>query len=133
MKQIEEILKESLIDLNGMNYSPFSKQGFDEYKEQISKFIIRLYDESIRNSKKSKSDVINKQHINDAVNYFSKINKFRFSDFLNLIGGLFLGSTISFVITTINSSISFSTETIIIHISLGIIGSFILGYNLSKE
>jgi len=133
MKIIENVLKESLSDLSSINYSPFSKQGFEEYKTQVAKFIVRLYDESIRNSKKNNSDIVNKKHIDDAVNYISTINKYKFSNLLNTIGGLLMGSTITFLISTANSNINYSVEELTIHIVLGLVGSFILGYNLSKE
>lgn len=133
MKQIEDLLKESIIDMTNANYFPFSEQGYEEYKEQISKFIIRLYDESMRNSKKNNSDLINKKHISDAVNYISTISKYKFSNFLNTIGGLLIGSTITFVFSAFDPNINYSVGTMSVFILLGVIGSFILGYNLSKE
>jgi hypothetical protein len=133
MKPIEDILKETLSDISSKNYSPFSKQGFEEYKVQISKFIIRLYDESIRNSKRNNSDIITMTHISDAVNYISNINKFRFSNLLNTVGGIFIGSTLTFLLSVISTNVNYSSEMVIVYILIGIVGSFILGYNLSKE
>lgn len=133
MKDIENVINNIEIEAKELNNNPFTKQGFTEYRRQISEYIFQLYEESLRLSKRDKSDVISGSYVIEAVSNLRKKNKSKYINIINTIGGLLIGTTFTNIVSILVKKDQTSSLEIIITVSSGIIGAFLLGFYLFKE
>lgn len=133
MQELENAIRDAYLDLNTIDTASFSEGAFSSFRQQIVQFIIQLFDESLRAAKRTKADTVSPSHIETAANHLVKKSKSKKEQLLNTVGGLFLGSTISntFAITMLNAE--YSAMGILLTVLFGILGSFLLGYNLSRD
>ena len=133
MKEIEDALKKAYFELEKINISPFSVNGFNRFRLEISSFIIQFFTESYKNAKRTKTDTISSKHVEDAIEYLTMHKKFKYANLFNTLAGLFLGSALTFLIAIATQNIQFSFTTVFVYMIFGITGSFLLGYNMFKQ
>lgn len=132
MKELEKVIKEAYINLESVEETPFSDKGFIEFRNQISQFIIQLFDESFRIARRSNVEIVSPTHIKTASNNIKKTNSTRTS-ILKTLGGLLLGASLSNILSISFYSVSYSPIHLILTILFGITGSFLLGFNLFRS
>jgi sensor histidine kinase YesM len=133
MEELEKVIKAAYLELESIEKSPFSDEGFIEFRQKISQYIIQLFDESIRTARKSNIEIVSPTHVENASNYLIKKQHSKKNTILSTIGGLLLGTAFSNILSISIYSIKYSTFNIILTIFFAIIGSFLLGLYLSKE
>ncbi len=133
MSEIEKILKDVEYTIQNVAHEPFTKKAFGKFKEQIGVFISSLYIESQKTAKRHKTDNISETHVATASSYLIKNNNSKVSKFLGVLGGAFLGATLSNILAMTVLGQTYSTLGIIVTICLGVIGSFLIGINIMKE
>jgi len=133
MKDLDNALKDAYLNLETDDHSPFSIDGYRELKIKISELIVQLFDESIRTAKRSKVEIVSPPHVQKAADYLVKKPHSKKSSLINIVGGLFLGATLSNIISMIVYSGEYPKVAIFITIVLGIAGAFMLGINLAKD
>lgn len=133
MNEIEKILKDVDHTISNIAKSPFSKKGFEKYKDKIAVYISSLYVESQKTAKRHKADNVSESHVEHASSYLIKNNDSKVSKLLGILGGTFLGATISNLLAMTVLGQTFETLGLVITIILGILGSFLIGINLMKE
>ncbi len=133
MTEIERILEDVEFTTAYIAKEPFTKQAFDKFKEKIGIYISSLYIESQKTAKRHKADNISESHIYLASEYLIKNKDSKISKLLGILGGTFLGATVSNLLAMTVLGQTFETLGLITTIILGIIGSFLIGINLMKE
>ena len=133
MKELENVIKAAYLELESKEKSPFSNEGFIEFRQKISQYIIQLFDESIRNARRSDIEIVSPTHVKNASNYLIKKKNSKKTTILKTIGGLLLGSSLSNIYSISIYSINYSTFNILLTIFFAITGSFLLGLHLFKE
>lgn len=112
---------------------PFTKKAFAKFKERVGVYISALYIESLKTAKRHQADNISEIHVDTASEYLIKNNRSKVSKLLGILGGTFLGATISNLLAMTALNQTYNTIGIITTIFLGIVGSFLIGINLMKE
>jgi len=133
MTEIERILKDVEFTTTYIAKEPFTKQAFDKFREKIGIYISSLYVESQKIAKRHKADNISESHIDLASEYLIKNKAGRISKLLGILGGTFLGATVSNLLAMTVLGQTYETLGLVITIILGIIGSFLIGINLMRE
>lgn len=133
MTEIERILKDVEFTTTHIAKEPFTKQAFDKFKEKIGVYISSLYVESQKTAKRHKADNISESHIDLASEYLIKNKDSKISKLLGILGGTFLGATVSNLLAMTILGQTYETLGLVVTIILGIIGSFLIGINLMKE
>ena len=82
-----QALKQAEDALAGTNPEPFSPKAFDALKRAISWFITELVEESIKVSKRHRSDNVAESHVETAVRYLVGDAPVRIFRHLGTIGG----------------------------------------------
>lgn len=133
MTELERIIKDVEFTTQNIANEPFSKKAFDKFKERIGIYISALYIESLKTAKRHKTDNISESHVETASSYLIKNSENKFSKLLGILGGTFLGATISNILAMTALGQTFNTVGLVTTIILGIIGSFLIGINLMKD
>lgn len=133
MTELEKVLKDVEFTTQNIANEPFTKKAFDKFKEKIGVYISALYIESLKTAKRHKTDNISESHVDTASDYLIKNSDSKISKLLGILGGTFLGATISNILAMTTLGQTFSTTGLVTTIILGIVGSFLIGINLMKE
>lgn len=103
MNELEKSLKHALNLLDKIKTSPFSSNGFDQFKGKISEYVYYLYYESHKVSRANQADIISGEHVDLASSNLTKKRASKKINLLNSVGGLLLGATFSNVFAMISS------------------------------
>ncbi len=133
MTELERVLKDVEFTTQNTANDPFTPKAFEKYKEKIGVYISGLYIESLKTSKRHQADNISESHVELASNYLIKNSGSKVSKFFGILGGTFLGATVSNLVAMTALGQTFNSIGIFITIILGVIGSFMIGINLMKE
>ena|SRR6218665_58609 len=133
MSEIEKILNDVEFASKNINFDPFTKKGYDIFKEKIGIYIGSLYLESQKTAKRHKADTISKSHVETASSYLIKNHDSKISKLSGVLGGVLLGAAVSNLLAMTVLGQAFNTLGIVTTIVLGIIGSFMVGINMVKE
>jgi hypothetical protein len=133
MNDLEKSVKESLRELENIEISPFSQNGFTQYKGKISDYIYYLYYESYKIAKQNHSEQISSEHVEFASSKIVKARRSGLNNLLTTIGGILVGATVSNIFSITSFGVTYSNTGIVLTIAAGAIGSFILGYCLLND
>lgn len=133
MTELDRVLKDVEFTTQNISNDPFTLKAFDKYKEKIGIYISGLYIESVKTAKRHQADNISESHVETASSYLIKNSGSKISKFIGILGGTFLGATVSNLVAMTALGQTFNSIGVIITIILGIIGSFMIGINLMKE
>lgn len=133
MTELEKIFKDVEFTTQNIANEPFSKKAFNKFKEKIGIYISALYIESLKTAKRHKTDNISESHVETASSYLIKNSDSKISKLSGIVGGAFLGATVSNIIAMTALGQTFSTVGLVTTIILGILGSFLIGINLMKD
>ncbi|HEX5171512.1 MAG TPA: hypothetical protein VFW11_20180 [Cyclobacteriaceae bacterium] len=133
MNELEKSLKQAMSDLDKIEVSPFSQKGFERFTAKVSEYIFSLYQESHRTSRESHSELISKEHVDLASSKMMRVKSSKWTKITNTIAGLLLGAAISNVFSMASSGDSLSVPVMVLTVVSGIIGAFLLGFNLMDD
>ena len=134
MGNIKSLIERTELELESLEKSPFTKEGFNSYKNNISEFILDLLSESARVSKRNNSDLISAVEVDNASRNIKNKSRKKLNVLLNTIGGIFLGYSVTSTVNIYSFGITYKPVTIIAILTSGIIGAFLLSYVFfSKE
>jgi hypothetical protein len=133
MQEIDQIVNTSNNEIESLENSPFTKKGFSEYRNNISEYIEDLFQESLKISKRNRTELISASHVKTASFYLIKKSKSRTRNLYNSIGGLLLGVTISNLVSIVALNLQYNKLGLVVIVFLGIIGSFLLSLGTIKN
>ena len=133
MTELEKVIMDVEFTTQNIANEPFTKKAFKKFKEKVGVYVSALYIESLKTANRHQADNISEVHVNSASEYLIKNNRNRTSKLIGILGGTFLGATISNLLAMTALDQSPNTLGIVITILLGIVGSFLIGINLMKE
>ena len=125
LAQAEAQLRES-------NSSPFSPPAFDLLKSTITEYISELVRESIRVSKRYRTDIVSAAHVERAAEYLVSSTSRRFYRHLGTVGGILLGAALSNMLAMTLTAKYTGAGTILSGI-LGIVGSFLIALHIARD
>lgn len=131
--EIEKIINEIETTHINNDEKTFSQKGFDNFKAKVTEFIASLYNESLKTTIRHKSDVISENHVELASTYLIKIGASKFSKFSGIIGGTFLGGTISNIFALLGTNQQLTQNSIVVNSVLGIIGGFLVAIHIMND
>lgn len=105
-----------------INPIPFTPKGFEKYKEEVSKYVINLHEESLRVSKTNKSDKIQEIEVETASARFKNIRKEREMKLFDSIAGIFLGISFTSIFNIYLNGLQYNGGSLVIILILGILG-----------
>lgn len=133
MQEIERIVYAANKELVYDDTSPFTKKGFTEYRNNITEYIDDLFHESLKISKRNRTELISASHVRSASFNLINKSKSRIKNLYNSIGGLLLGITLSNLVSLAALNVEYNKIGIIVIVCLGIIGSFLLSLGTLKN
>ncbi|MFN8153384.1 MAG: hypothetical protein U0Y08_03745 [Bacteroidia bacterium] len=133
MTDLEKILAEVDYTLQNVSNKPFTQAAFDKFKERIGVYISSLFNESQKTATRNQTDNISASHVESASQYLIKNQSSKFSKLSGILGGIFLGATVSNVLSMTVLGQQFSMIGFVVTILLGAIGSFLIGINIIKD
>ena len=129
-KIIEQVIQRSNNRIPFEKGSPFTQEGYEALKVEISSFINEIIQESYKVAKRNKSDLISKSNIETASFNLIKKHSGEKKKYLSPLGGFLLGFAVNKIFETLANNESFANSTIIVILITGIIGAFLLGTTL---
>jgi len=133
MTDLERILAEVDYTLQNVSNKPFTPAAFSKFKERIGVYISSLFNESQKTATRNQTDNISASHVESASQYLIKNQSSKFGKLSGILGGIFLGATVSNVLSMTVLGQQFSTIGLVVTILLGAIGSFLIGINIIKD
>lgn len=131
-KETDKVILQAESELNSSDSALFSRPAFNILKAKISQYISELVNQSIKVSKRHRSDTVSAAHVERASDYLVSSTSRRFFRHLGTIGGILLGASISNILTmTLNGQ--YSTIGTILSAGLGIVGAFAIALNIAKD
>jgi len=129
---VEQIVKKAESQSNAIETSPFSSPAFDVLKEKISQFITELVNESIKISKRFRSDTISAAHVERACEYLLISSSRRIFRHIGTIGGILLGASISNILSMATAE-KYTTWGTLLSVGFCVLGSFMIAIHIAKE
>lgn len=117
--------------LNNIEPSPFSAQAYGCLRDKITSYIGQLISESVKISKRHKADLVSQNHIERASDNLVSKKRGRLNYLIGTLGGIFLGATVSNIFGMLVLNQIYTTSGIVITISTGILGAFMIAINLN--
>jgi hypothetical protein len=133
MTDLEILLNDVEHTLQNVSNKPFTQEAFAKFKERIGIYISSLFNESQKTAFRNKTDNISSSHVESASQYLIKNQTSKVNKLWGILGGVFLGATVSNVLSMTVLGQQFSTIGLVVTILLGAIGSFLIGINIIKE
>jgi hypothetical protein len=137
MPEIQNSMKDNTIrqgekGVQNLDSSPFSHKGFELLKEKISDYIDDLIKESVRASKRSRSDTVSPVHVERASEYLVSSSGRRLYKHLGTIGGIILGAVFSNTLS-MTSTGQYSASGTLLYIALGMVSAFLIALHMAKD
>jgi hypothetical protein len=123
--------EKKLLDID-LNPYPFSPGAFKFLKEQISQHIKELVNESIRISKRHRSDTVSTAHIERASEYLIYSVRRKVFRHVGTLGGIFFGSALSIFLSMWMNSL-YPGKGVLLSVVFGVIGSVMITLHMSKD
>lgn len=127
-----EVVRRAEKELDSIPTMPFTSSAFKLLTGKISQYISNLVIESIRTSKRNRTDNISATHVEEASANISYRNRRNFSRHLGIISGILIGLAFSKMLIIINQG-SVSTLDYVITAACGIIGAILLGFHMANN
>jgi hypothetical protein len=118
--------------LAGADPEPFSPKAFEALKRAISWFIAELVDQSVKVSKRHRSDNVAESHVQTAVQFLVGDAPGRIFRHLGTIGGVLLGAALSNLLSMITTKV-FSVPSVGITVALAVIGAFLVALHIARD
>ncbi|MFQ5754248.1 MAG: hypothetical protein ACE5HI_19855 [bacterium] len=126
------IIESANKNLNSVEGSPFTPQGFATLKGRISEYIVNLINESLKISKRYKTDSISSSHVEKANEYLLTTTSKKIFRHLGTLGGLFSGAFLSNLLTMIMTN-QITTSGVVLSSVLGFLGAFMIALHIAKD
>lgn len=128
-----EAIRKAEEDLLLIDKSPFTNDGFDEYKKSIARYIKDLLLYSIKEAERNNIKNVSAAHVSSAAQFLVKFKNDKRKDLYNSLSGLFLGVAISNVYTYVTSSEKQSVAGVVFTVVSAILGAYMLGVNFKSN
>lgn len=128
----EQILERVDLALLDVDHTSFSPIAFSTFKATVAQYIDDLIHESASASKRDRSDLISAKHVETASEHVKKHNRSRIYKQASMLGGVFLGASLSALYSMITSHQVSLSGTVFTVIS-GIFGTILAMIGLMKD
>ncbi len=129
---IQSVLDEADSSLQSIDPSPFSPQAFTRLKEKVGEFSAQLVVESIKTSKRHKSDSVSAADIEHASQYLVSSSSHKIYKHIGTMGGILLGAGFSNILAIITTG-QFTITGIVSSCILAAVGAFMVAFHIAKE
>lgn len=129
---VTQATKQAEIALADENPEPFSPKAFDALNRSIRWFIAELVDQSVKVSKRHRSDNVAESHVQTAVQFLIGDAPGRIFRHLGTIGGVLLGAALSNLLSMITTKI-FTVPSVGITVALAVIGTFLVALHIARD
>ena len=102
-------------------------------KSKISDYISSLVAESIKISKRQNADSVSQSHIEQANDQLVVKRRGKYNYLGGTVGGILLGATISNVFGMMVLNTAYSLTGIVTTVVIGIVGTFLVAFNLNNS
>lgn len=130
--KLKSLIHETDAQLQEISCCPFSNKAKAMLRRKIRKYIRELVSNSIAVAQHQEADGVSESHVVQASNNLTNNTNKRFFRHLGTIGGILCGASISNLVAVISGA-QYSTATILIVISLGFIGTFMVALHIAKD
>lgn len=129
---LERILEEADAQMQDIDGSPFTSPAFSALKEKTNEYITQLVLESVRVSKRYKTDTVSEVHVKQANEHLISGGSNRISRHLGTIGGILLGASLSNILA-MTAANQFPPVGALSSIVLAMIGTFTVAFHIAKD
>ncbi|HEX8367332.1 MAG TPA: hypothetical protein VF604_02090 [Pyrinomonadaceae bacterium] len=129
---LQKLIHEVEDELEGLNHTPFSEKAFERLKSKISEYSLQLINESLKTSKRRKSDLISTSDVEHSSQYLTYSSGSKLSRNIGTLGGILLGAGLSTFLSMLVAG-AFTANPVLIALSLTVIGMFMVAYQIAKE
>jgi hypothetical protein len=129
---IAHVIKQAEIRLAGIDSEPFSAKAFEALKRSIAWFIGELVDESVKVSKRHRSDNVAESHVEAAALFLVGDTTRRLFRHLGTIGGIFFGAALSNFLSMITNRV-LTLASVGITVALAVIGAFLVALHIARD
>lgn len=127
---LPSLLDDANKSLSKVENPSFSNNAYNLLKQKITNYISELVDESIKNSKREKADVVSASHVEKSSKYLVATNKNKTKQAIGTFGGFLLGGSISNIIGMAIAGTVIPYYVTIILFLIAIIGALMVAWNL---
>jgi len=118
--------------LQGIDPSPFSPPAFNMLKAKIAEHVQDLVNESLRVSKRYRTDTVSAAHVERANEYLVLSTSRKIYRHLGTVGGIFLGTALSNILTMTLAG-QYTGRATILSAVFGIVGAFMIALHIAKD
>lgn len=110
----------------------FSAPAYEMIKERIHGFISELVQESVKQSRRRRADLVSRPHVELASDYLIARPAQRLSRQLGTFGGILIGAALAqFLAMTLENQ--YTTVSVSVSAVLGVVGSFLVAFQLARD
>lgn len=130
--ELQQIIDTASRELENLPPFPFSDSGLKSLQEKIGEYAVQLIAESVKISRRRDSETVSSSYVEHASQYLVSSTSRRLYRHLGTMGGLFLGTAGSNILSIITTH-QFGLTGIIVTFALTLIGTFMIAMSIAKE
>ncbi|HEX8267396.1 MAG TPA: hypothetical protein VF596_18495 [Pyrinomonadaceae bacterium] len=132
VNELQRIINEAEQELSTIDHTPFSDKAFTRLKTKISEYTIQLINESVKTSRRRKSDTVSTSDVEHSSQYLTYSSGSKLSRNVGTLGGILLGAGLSTFLSMVVNGV-FTTNPVLIALALTVFGMFMVSYQIAKE
>ena len=129
---VHKAVQQAEKQLQDIDSTPFSPSAFTTLKAKIGQYVIDLVNESVKVSKRYRSDTVSSAHVERACEYLISSTSGRFFRHLGTVGGILLGAALSNILAMTLKG-QYTGGGTIVSAAFGIIGAFMIALHIAKD
>jgi histone H3/H4 len=130
--ELQHILDVAETELQNIAPTPFSENAFVILKERISEFIVELMVESIKVTRRHRSEQVAPADVEHAAQYLVASSTRKTFRHMGTVGGILLGAVGSNLLGMATTH-QFTLTSIIVTFALTLIGAFLVAIHIAKD
>jgi hypothetical protein len=127
------VAEEAARNLASVDPSPFTPDAFRALIEIVNGLIGDLIDESLKTSRRHKSEIVSRSYVYHASEYLISSQPRRLFRHMGTIGGILLGGSLSNILAMAQTGHDFPLLGTLISIGIGLVGTFLVAVHVVKD
>jgi len=129
---LQKVLDDAESELSSADPSPYSERAFSLLKEKIEEYASELVSESIKVSRRQRTDTVSAAHVQRASDFLIAGTGRRIFRHLGTLGGTLVGVSLSLLASMILSA-EYRIGGVTASVTFGIIGGFLVALHIAKD
>lgn len=129
---LDEIIERAHAEIKKAESTPFSEHALEEFRNHAGAYAVELINESVKRAKRHQAEGVSSSDVRHASQYLVASTSHRIYRHAGMLGGVFFGTAVSQVVSTITTK-QYGLDGIIIIFALTLIGTSLITVHMIKD